>query len=114
MNAKSIGKILNEIIKWGPPIAATGKEIYDNIQGMFDNRTSSNTKPEGITLQGLDKKINQLEQNDLDQAKLLSEITQQTSNLSELSRALITRITFAIIIASISFIISLYLLIRSF
>jgi len=74
-----------------PNLPATGKEIYDNIQGMFDNRTSSNTKPEGITLQGLDKKNKSTGTKWFRSSKLLSEITQQTSNLSELSRALINQ-----------------------
>jgi len=67
-----------------------------------------------IAQQDLDKKISILEQNDLDQARLLSDLAQQNGSLSKLVNILAKRTLIAIIIASISFLITIYLLIKSF
>jgi len=111
MNPATIGKVLKEVLKWGPVIAETAKKIYDNIKKMrkeSPQKESSTT----ITLDDLNKKISLLEQNDLDQAKLLSEMGQQNNNLSKLVNVLATITLYAIIIAGISLIITIYLLIR--
>jgi len=122
-NAIKAGKI---IVKNWPKIVKTIKKnkyliietttaigtIYNTLKDRM--KTHSITKPEGITLQGLNNRINQLEQNDLDQTKILSDISQEINNLSEISSNLSTRIIYIFCIASISFIISIYLLIKSF
>jgi len=113
MTASTVIKVLKEVAKWGPVIAEAGKKIYDNTKEMFGNKPSQRENSTTITVQELDEKVSQLEQNDLDQAKLLSEMAQQTDNLSKLTNVLATRIMYAIIIASISLIITIYLLIRS-
>jgi len=66
-----------------------------------------------IAQQDLDKKISILEQNDLDQARLLSDLAQQNGSLSKLVNILAKRTLIAIIIASISFLITIYLTIKS-
>ena len=106
-------KILKEVIKYGPSIADAGKKIYDNTRHKFGNSSQQEKSASSITVLELDKKISQLEQNDLDQTKLISEMAKQNDNLSTLLNVLTKRLLFSISIASISFIISIYLLITS-
>lgn len=113
MTVTTVIKVLKEVTQWGPIIAQAGKKIYDNTKGMFGNKNSIKKTSLAITLQELDKKVSQLEQNDLDQTKLLAEMAQQTDNLSKLANVLVTRIGYAIGMAGISLLISIYLLIRS-
>jgi len=113
MTAAMVIKILKEVTQWGPVIAEAGKKIYNHTRGMFGNELSANKKSLTITLQELDRKVSQLEQNDLEQTKLLSEMAQQTDNLSKLSDALLSRVRYATIIAGLSLLLAIYLLIRS-
>jgi hypothetical protein len=113
MTAAMVIKILKEVTQWGPVIAEAGKKIYDHTRGMFGNNVALNKKSMSITIQELDRKVFQLEQNDLDQTKLLSEMAQQADNLSKLTDVLITRVKYANIIAGISLLVSVYLLVRS-
>lgn len=114
MNPKTIKIIIELLKKWGPVIAATGIEIYNKTKERFGNKSAQRETSTKITVEELDIKVSQLEQNDLDQAKLLSEMAQQSDNLSKLTIVLATRIMYAFIIAGISLIIMIYLLIRSF
>jgi len=104
-------KILKEVIKYGPLIAEAGKKIYDNTKDMFGRKSQQKGTTTSLTVQELDKKIAQLEQNDLEQAKLISDMAQQNENLSILANALAKRFWIAMIIASFSIILSLLLLI---
>ncbi|MCX6554970.1 MAG: hypothetical protein NTZ12_08160 [Candidatus Aminicenantes bacterium] len=113
MTVTTVIKVLKEVTQWGPIIAQAGKKIYDNTKGMFGNRSLLKKTSIAITLQELDKKVSQLEQNDLDQTKLLAEMAQQTDNLSKLANVLVTRIRYATGFAGISLLISIYLLIRN-
>ena len=113
MTVSAVFKILKEVTQWGPVIAEAGKKIYDNTRGMFGDKILPKKSSLAITVQELDKKVAQLEQNDLDQTKLLSEMAQQTDNLSKLTNVLVTRTKYAIIVAGISLLIAIYLLIRS-
>jgi hypothetical protein len=113
MTVSAVIKVLKEVTQWGPVIAETGKKIYDNTRGMFGNKILPEKPSITITVQELDRKVAQLEQNDLDQTKLLSEMAQQTDNLSKLTNVLVTRIKYANIFAGTSLIIALYLLVRS-
>jgi|SRR5690606_6710605 len=113
MNLTAIIKVLKEVVKWGPLVAKAGSEIYDQTKEMFGNKASQTETSTTLTVQDLNKKIIQLEQNDLDQAKLLSEMAQQTDNFSKLTKSLAIRILYATIISSIALVIAVYLLIRS-
>jgi hypothetical protein len=113
MTVAAVLKILKEVTQWGPVIADAGKKIYDNTQGMFGDNILPKKPSLTVTVQELDRKVAQLEQNDLDQTKLLAEMAQQTDNLSKLSNVLVTRIRYANIIAGISLLMAIYLLIRS-
>jgi hypothetical protein len=113
MTAAMVIKILKEVTQWGPVIAEAGKKIYDHTQWMFGNKVPLNKKSMTITVQELDRKVSQLEQNDLDQTKLLSEMAQQTDNLSQLTNVLIRRVKYANIIAGVSLLMAVYLLVRS-
>jgi len=126
-NGSKAGKV---IVKKLPEIVKRVKKIVkgidkDDIKKIFDilkyfggNGGSNNDhqliKPEEYTLQELEKRINILEQYDVEQAKLLSNISQAINSLSESSNILATRIIYIFCIASISFIITIYLLIKSF
>ena len=113
MTALAVIRVLKEVAQWGPVIAEAGKKIYDHTSGMFGNKAALKKTALAVTLQELDKKVSQLEQNDLDQTKLLSDMARQTDNLSKLANVLATRITYAMIIAGISLVITVYLLIRT-
>jgi len=113
MTALTVIKILKEVTQWGPIIAEAGKKIYDNTRGMFGDNIPLKKPSLTVTVQELDKKVSQLEQNDLDQTKLLSEMARQTDNLSKLTSVLATRIVYALSMAGISLVISIYLLIRT-
>jgi predicted PurR-regulated permease PerM len=113
MTIAAVLKILKEVTQWGPVIAEAGKKIYENTRGMFGNDLLSKKPSLTVTLQELDRKVAQLEQNDLDQTKLLAEMAQQTDNLSKLTSGLVTRIKYAHITAAISLIIAIYLLMRT-
>lgn len=113
MTAAAVIRILKEVTQWGPVIAEAGRKIYDHTQWMFGNKAALNKKSMTITVQELDKKISQLEQNDLEQTKLLSEMAQQTDNLSKLTSVLIRRVKYANIVAGVSLLMAIFLLVRS-
>lgn len=106
-------KILKEVIKYGPLISDAGKKIYDNTKHMFGGGSQPGKLASSITVLELDKKISQLEQNDLDQTKLISEMADQNDNLTKLLNVLTKRLLFTAAIAGISLLISIYLLIIS-
>lgn len=113
MTVAAVLKILKEVTQWGPVIADAGKKIYENTRVMFGDDILSKKPSLTVTLQELNRKVAQLEQNDLDQTKLLAEMAQQTDNLSKLTNVLITRTKYAFGIAGISLIIAIYLLMRT-
>ena len=113
MTALTVIKVLKEVAQWGPVIAEAGKKIYDNTSGMFGSKAALKKTSLAVTLQELDKKVSQLEQNDLDQTKLLSDMARQTDNLSKLANVLATRVAYTIIVAGISLVIAIYFLIRT-
>ncbi len=112
MNAATVIKVLREVTHWGPLIAEAGKKIYEHTKGMFGDSIAPGKKTITVTVQELAEKISQLEQNDLDQTKLLSEMARQTDNLSKLTNVLIKRIRVAMMIAGISLLLAIYLLIK--
>jgi hypothetical protein len=114
LNIVGFGKLLKEVIKWGPPVSLAGKKIYENVKNMFGEKKTVRVKtdiPPGN--EGIEMRISQLEQNDLDQAKLISQITEQTSNLSQLIKVLSRRIIYIFILSLTAFAISLFILIKS-
>lgn len=112
MTAAAVIKILKEVTQWGPVIAEAGKKIYDHTQWMFRNTVPLNKKSMTITVRELDRKVSQLEQNDLEQTKLLSEMAKQTDNLSKLTNVLIRRVKYANIVAGVSLLIAIFLLVQ--
>ena len=112
MNLALVIKILKEVLKYGPATAEAAKIVYDNTKDMFGGKTKDGDSKSTISIQELYEKIDRLEQNDVNQTKLISDIAQQNDKLSILTSALATRLLYAIIIASVSFIISIYILIK--
>ncbi|NQU67826.1 MAG: hypothetical protein HQ510_07790 [Candidatus Marinimicrobia bacterium] len=111
MNPVAVGKILKEVLKYGPLISEAARTIYDNTKDMFGKKPNDSDPKSTISIQELDNKIGQLEQNDVNQTKLLSDLAQQNDNLSKLTSALATRLLYAIIIASVCLISSIYIII---
>jgi hypothetical protein len=113
LNILAVGRILKEVIKWGPPVSVAGKKIYDNVKIMFADKAAAKVKHDLSSADGLETRLAQLEQNDLEQAKLLSQVTQQTNYLSQLINILSRRILYIFILSFLAFIISIILLIRN-
>ncbi len=112
MNPVAIGKILKEVLKYGPIVVEAADKIYEHIKRIIEKKNAKDQTTSTSTIEELDTKISQLEQNDLAQAKLLSDLAQQNDNLSKLANALANRFLFTIIIAGVSFILTIYLLIK--
>ena len=112
MNPFAIGKILKDVLTYGPIILDTAEKIYKHIKIIYEKKNAKDQTNSTSTIDELNTKISQFEQNDLAQAKLLSDLAKQNDNLSKLTNALATRFLYAIIIASVSFILTIYLLIK--
>jgi len=111
MNPATIGKVLKEVAKYGPVIAEAAKQIYEHSKILFDKKSQTKTEKSEVSLVDLGKRVEQLEQNELNQAKLFSDLAEQNEKLSKLTNALATRFSISIIIASLSIILSIILLI---
>ncbi len=66
MNAIAVGKILDNIVKYAPALVTTAEVIYKNIIDYIKNRRNSTNKNEPISLDNLNEKYEQLEQNTLE------------------------------------------------
>jgi hypothetical protein len=113
MTAFTVIRILKEVAQWGPLIAEAGKKVYDNTRGMFGSENALKKAPQTVTAQELHNKIARLEQNDLDQTKLIADMARQTDNLSKLIQVLATRLRLALIAAGLALLMAVFLLIRA-
>ena len=114
MSIGSVGKILGEIVKWAPGIVSAANIIYRNIKEIVGNKSNATSKDNPITLNELDLKVDQFEQNSLEQAKLLSEMSIQLKNISDLAKVYSSRIRYLWILTILSISINTFLLIYIF
>ena len=112
MNPALVFKIIKDVVTYGPAIKVTAEEIYKHTKTIYDKIQERKTGVKEPTIKDLNERIEQLEQNALEKAKLISDMANQIDNLSKLANVLAKRILFANTITLVSLALVIYLLVR--
>jgi hypothetical protein len=101
----------DKILKYSPIIVEAGERIFGSVNKYFGGTSRGGGKLHKVSLEQLDKRIELLEQNELEQADLIEKIAVQINELSIAAKIISNRTLVALSISSLSLVISLVLLV---
>jgi len=105
-------KVWKEVLPLIPGIIAAAKELYDSIRiGIGESRAEKKHGDINAELQGVRERVERLESNELEQAKLVQDIVKQLSDATSAVNLLYKRVMMALLFAVVALVFAVGLLI---
>lgn len=104
-------QVVDGLKKYGPAIVQGAWKIYEEVKKLRGKKSEPHNVTIKHNIDDIAERVNQLEQNEIAQAKLITDMAEQNNMLSQLAKVLVVRFQIAITIASISLITSILILI---
>ena len=99
------------ILKYSPIILEAGQKLFGSVNKYFGVTSKGGGIHQKNSLEQLDKRIQLLEENELEQADLIDKIAVQMSELTIAAKIISNRTLLALSISSLSLVISIVLLV---
>jgi hypothetical protein len=101
--AKALKGNLSDIMALAPMIVETAKKLFEKIKVLFDPQSRADQGKREMALGDLDKRVGQLEANEIQQAELIQDMAYQVENLSTAVQTISKRLLLIAIFAIVSF-----------
>ncbi len=107
-----IFKLIEEVVKWGPTVIDASSKLYQSTKARLEKRRLTSGEKPNYSLEELQEKMAQLELNDLEQSRLVSEMADKMQKMSQLHAVMMKQTRRAYIYSGVSLIVCGIVLLR--